>query len=102
MSLADELKKLNDMHAAGELSAEDFARAKDQLLESGAGSDTKTRRSSWAVPLTIGAVAIAGIGAATWYASYMAALAVGAVLVIAMLLFGREYLGFGASDFFDV
>jgi phage shock protein PspC (stress-responsive transcriptional regulator) len=51
MSVSEELKRLHELHQAGALSDEEFARAKENLLQQGPGGDFaeevgKLRRSS--------------------------------------------------------
>jgi phage shock protein PspC (stress-responsive transcriptional regulator) len=51
MSVSEELKRLHELHQAGALSDEEFARAKEKLLQQGPGGDFaeevgKLRRSS--------------------------------------------------------
>ncbi len=86
MSLSEELKKLSDLHNAGDLSSTDFERAKEKLLardkpkSDGAGLSVFV----WGVIV----VAVAGIGAAAYLASYAIALGAGLVCLAALILHG--------------
>jgi phage shock protein PspC (stress-responsive transcriptional regulator) len=92
MSLADELSRLDELHARGALSAEEFARAKARLLEPeapthgapavppGGAAINRLRRSRsqrWLGGVCGGVAAASGVDAWVWR-----------LVVVALALFG--------------
>ena len=98
MGLADELNRLEELHARGALTAEEFARAKARLLEPGAGSAAergsaainRLRRSAsdrWLGGVCGGVAALTGIEAWVWRLMLVAqALFAGTGVVMYLLL----------------